>query len=63
MYVISQEDLITHESLVQEDTSEYRNIVDSKQWEPATSKEKSQEQPSLPKVYTVAIEHSIKKSL
>ena len=55
MDVLSQEDLITYESLVQEATQEYRNLVDSKQWEPATSKEKSQEQPSLPKAYTVAI--------
>ena len=49
MYVISQEDLITCEYLVQEATREYRDIVDSKRWEPATSKEKSQDQPSLPK--------------
>ena len=63
MDVISQEDLITYESLVQEATREYRNLVDSKWWEPATSKEKSQDQPSLPKAYTVAIEQSINKAL
>ena len=63
MDVLSQEDLITYESLVQEATREYRNLVDSKRWEPATSKEKSQDQPSLPKAYTVAIEQSIKKAL
>ena len=63
MDVISQEDLITYESLVQEDTQEYRDLVDSKRWEPATSKEKSQDQPLLPKSYTVAIEQSINKSL
>ena len=63
MDVLSQEDLITYESLVQEDTREYRNLVDSKRWEPATSKEKSQDQPSLPKAYTVAIEKSINKAL
>ena len=63
MDVISQEDLITYESLVQEATREYRNLVDSKLWEPATSKEKYQDQPSLPKAYTVAIEQSIKKVL
>ena len=56
MYVISQEDIITYESLVQEATREYRYIVDSKQWKPANSKEKSQEQPSLPKAYMVSIE-------
>ena len=37
--------------------------MDSKWREPATSKEKSQDQPSLPKSYTVAIEQSIKKAL
>ena len=30
--IISQDDLITYESLVQEATHEYRNIVDSKRW-------------------------------
>ena len=54
--VLSQENLITYESLVQEATREYRDLVDSKRWEPATSKEKSQDQPSIPKAYTVAIE-------
>ena len=55
MDVISQEDIVTYESLVHEATHEYRKIVDSKRWEPATSKEKSQDQTSLPKAYTVAI--------
>ena len=55
MNALSQEDLITYESLVQEATREYRDLVDSKRWEPATSKEKSQDQHSLPKAYTVAI--------
>ena len=63
MDVISQEDLITYESLVQEATQEYRDLVDSKRWEPATSKEKSQYQPSLPKAYTVAIEQLVNKDL
>ena len=63
MDVLSQEDLITYESLVQEATREYRDLVDSKQWEPATSKEKSQDQTSLPKAYTVANEQSINKAL
>ena len=36
--VISQEELITYESLVQEATHEYRDLVDSKRWEPATRK-------------------------
>ena len=55
--------LITYESFVQEATREYRDLVDSKRREPATSKEKSQDQPSLPKAYTVAIEQSINKAL
>ena len=63
MDVLSQEDLITYEYLVQEATREYRDLVDSKRWEPATSKEKSQDQPSFPKAYTVAIEQSINKAL
>ena len=63
MDVLSQEDLITYEFLVQEATREYRDLVDSKWWEPATSKEKSQDQPSLPKAYTVAIEQLINKAL
>ena len=63
MNVLSQEDIITYEPLVQEAMQEYRNIVDSKQWEPATSKEKYQDQLSLPKAYTVVIEQSINKAL
>ena len=63
MDVLSQEDLITYESLVQEATREYHDLVDSKRWEPATSKKKSPDQPSLPKAYTVAIEQSINKAL
>ena len=63
MDVLSQEDLITYESLVQEATREYRDLVDSKRWEPATSKEKPQDQTSLPKAYTVAIEQLINKDL
>ena len=63
MNVLSQEDLITYESLVQEATREYHDLVDAKRWEPDTSKEKSQEQPSLLKAYTVSIEKSINKDL
>ena len=63
MDVISPEDLITYESLVQEATCEYRDLVHSKQWEPSTSTEKSQYQPSLPKAYTVTIEHSFNEAL
>ena len=37
--------------------------MDSKRWEPDTSKEKYQDQPSLLKAYTVAIEQSINKAL
>ena len=63
MDVISKEDLITYESLVQVDTREYRDLVDSKRWKIDTSKEKSPDQNSLPKAYTVAIEQSINKAL
>ena len=63
MDVLSKEDLITYESLVQEATREYCDLVDSKRWEPATSKEKSQDQPLLPKAYTVTIENPINKAL
>ena len=42
---------------------EYRDLVNSKRWEPATRKGKSHDQPSLPKAYTGAIEQSIKKAL
>ena len=63
MDVLSQGDLITYESLVQEATQEYRDIMDSKRWELATSKEKSQDQTSLPNAYTVDIEQSINKAL
>ena len=63
MDVISQEDLITYDSLVQEATQEYRDLVDSKLWEPATSKEKSQYQPSLTKAYNMTIEQLINKAL
>ena len=38
MDALSQEYLITYESLVQEATREYRNLVDLKRWEQVTSK-------------------------
>ena len=63
MDFIIQEDLIAYESLVKEATREYRDIMDSKRWELDTIKEKSQEQPSLPNSYNVAIEQSTNKAL
>ena len=63
MDVISQEDIITYESLLQEATQEYHDLVYSKRWELSTSKEKSHDQPSPPKAYTVGIEESINKAL
>ena len=36
--VIPKEELIPYESLVQYSTREYKDIVDSKRWEPASSK-------------------------
>ena len=62
MDVISQEDHITYESLVQEATQEYHDLGDSKRWEPDTSKENSPDQTSLPKAYTVVIEQSTNKA-
>ena len=38
---MSPEEIITYKYLVQEDTHEYRNLVNFKRWEPATEKEKS----------------------
>ena len=37
--------------------------MDSKRWEPANSKEKSPDQPSLPKAYNVSVEQLINKAL
>ena len=61
--VILPEELITYESLVQEATREYHDLVYSNQWDLATGKDKYQDQPSLPKAYTVAIENLVNKSL
>ena len=55
MGVISQEELITYEFLVQEAMREYRDFVNSKQRELTIILKKSQDQPSLPKSYTVVI--------
>ena len=63
MNVISPEELITYESLVQEATHEYCDLVNSKQREPANGKEKSQYQPSLPRAYIVAIGQLVNKAL
>ena len=49
MDVTSPEELITYDYLVQEATHEYHDLVNSKQWKPATGKENSQDQTSLPK--------------
>ena len=38
MDVITQDYIITYEYLVQEATREYRDLLDSNRWEPATSK-------------------------
>ena len=53
MYVIPTEDIIFCESLVQKAVCEFLYLVYLKQWETATSKEKSQDCPLLPKAYTV----------
>ena len=61
--VIKPEYLVTHDSLLQEALCEYRNLGGSKWWKPTTCKEKSQDQPSIPKAYTVAIEQLVNKAL
>ena len=48
MDLISPKEITTYASLVQEATREQSDIVDSKKWELAIGKEKSQEQPLLP---------------
>ena len=63
MDVISLDEIITYEPLVQEATREYRNLFDSKRWKPVTGKEKYQDQPLLPKSYTFSIEQSVNKAL
>ena len=63
MDVISTEDIITYVSLVKEAMHENRNLVDSKWWEPATNKNISKCQSLLHRVYTVAIDQSINKTL
>ena len=56
MVVIPTEELTNKYYLLQEAIREYHNLFDSKQWRTATKKERSQDQPSLPKYYTVSIE-------
>ena len=47
------DEIITYGHLVQEAMREYRNIVDSKWWEPTDSKKKSQDDILLLKASTV----------
>ena len=61
-YFIRPDDIITYGTLVQEDMCEYRNILDSKRWEPTDSFKKSQDQPLLLKDFTVVIEYSFNKT-
>ena len=63
MDVISLEDIITYESLVQDYMREYRNIVDSNQWKPTDSKENYQDEPLLLKTSTVSIEDPFNKTI
>ena len=63
MDLISPKEITTYASLVQEATREQSDIVDSKKWELAIGKEKSQEQPLLPKVYNMAIDQLANKAL
>ena len=61
MEVIQPEDLITYESLVQEDTCEYYDIVNSKQWGSDVNKEKSHYHTSPTKTYTASTKKSVIK--
>ena len=63
MDVISLEDIITYESLVQDYMHEYHNIVDSNQWKPTDSKEIYQDGPLLLKASTVTIEDPVNKTV
>ena len=63
MDVISPEEIITYEFLVQGATHKYGNIVDSEQWGTATGNKKSKYHHSLPKSYTMVIEKYLKKAL
>ena len=61
--VIQTYDIITYGFLVQEALREYRNIVDSKRWEPTDSKNVSKDKPLLLMVYIVEIESPINKTV
>ena len=61
--IIKPGERITYESLVQEDTHEHHDILDSKHWELASKKDKSQEQNSPPKLHTETIYQSVNKAL
>ena len=61
--VIQTYDIITYGFLVQEALREYRNIVDSKRWEPTDSKNFSKDKPLLLMVYIVEIESPINKTV
>ena len=61
--IVPPKDIITYESLVQESTREYNDLVNSNQWEPATDRGNYQDQPSLLRAHTVAIYQSANKDL
>ena len=61
--VIKTDDIITYCFLVQEALRWYRNVVDSKRWEPTDSKKISKDEPLLLMAYTVAIESLVNKTV
>ena len=63
MDIISPEELISYESLVQDSKLLYWYPVSSNRWEPVKSKDKFQDQPSLPKSHNLAIDHLVNKNL
>ena len=61
--LIRLNDVITYGSLVQEAMHEYRNIFDSKRWEPTDSKNISKDEPLLLMSSTAAIEYLVNKTM
>ena len=45
--IIRTDDIITYDSIVQKSLNEYRNIFDSKRWEPTDNKKTSKYEPLI----------------
>ena len=63
MNFIPPQRLITYKPLVLETICEFHDLVDLKQWEPVTGKEKSKDQASISKAYTVEVDQLVNKAL